>query len=147
MSNMKPLMSNFFLTIFVPIFNSKSPYTMMFKKTLILAVCTLAILTANAETTTTLKMDMRRSTQSNTGRDRGPVRIPEVGVTYDSNTHVLQIECESQDQGAVYLYDLNGTIEGFASAINCTIDVPVTGSVHVLHIEGLNWIGETKFYD
>lgn len=82
-----------------------------------------------------------------TSRPRVPARIPEVGVAYDSGTHELEVVCEAQTTGQVYLYDLDGTLEGYSSVLNCTIEVPATGTVHVLHIEGGTWTGDAKFTD
>lgn len=139
-------MSNLFLPIFAPKNIILTLNSLIMKKhVLLLVLAALAFPMVAEEIPVATRKKLKEGNPES--RPHMPVRIPEMGVSYDSGTHVLKVVCDTQAEGEVYLYDLNGTLEGFSPVLNCELDVPSTGAIHVLYIDGGGWTGEAKFTD
>ena len=77
---------------------------------------------------------------------RTPVYMP-LEVTYDDNTHVIEIKSEGDIEAEVYMKTEEGDILGYSSCLNTTLNLPVDyRGLLTISIEGADWtaVGEIE---
>ena len=74
--------------------------------------------------------------------NRSPMRLP-IEVTYDSDTHKIEVIGSESIDAEVYLYDVNGTLENYSSILNTDFTVLTSGS-YIIQIQGDGWYAEGK---
>ena len=71
-----------------------------------------------------------------------PINLP-IEVTFDDATGVLTVSAPEDMEGRVYVYNVDGTLEGSSKTLNATFTLTSSG-MHIVAIEGDSWIGEAK---
>ena len=73
---------------------------------------------------------------------RAPMNLP-IEVTCDDATGILTVSAPEDMEGRVYVYNVDGTLEGSSQTLNATFTLTFSG-MHVIAIEGDSWIGEGR---
>jgi len=72
--------------------------------------------------------------------NRAPMRIP-VEVVYDSNTRKIEVIGNESLEAEVFLYNVNGSLEGYSSILNSNFTILTPGNYTIL-IKGDGWYAE-----
>ncbi|MDE6271735.1 MAG: hypothetical protein K2M31_01870 [Muribaculaceae bacterium] len=73
---------------------------------------------------------------------RAPINLP-IEVTFDDETGILAVSAPEDLEGSVYVYSVSGALEGSSQTLNATFTLTTPG-LHVISLQGENWIGEGK---
>ncbi|MDE6272573.1 MAG: hypothetical protein K2M31_06160 [Muribaculaceae bacterium] len=73
---------------------------------------------------------------------RIPMNLP-IEVTFDDETGILMVSAPEDLEGSVYVYSVSGALEGSSQTLNATFTLTTPG-LHVISLQGENWIGEGK---
>ncbi len=73
---------------------------------------------------------------------RAPLHLP-IEVMFDDATGILKVTAPEDLEGSVYVYSVSGALEGYSPTLNATFTLTTPG-LHVISLQGENWIGEGK---
>lgn len=72
--------------------------------------------------------------------NRAPMRMP-IEVIYDTDTHKIEVIGSESLEAEVFLYNANGTLEGYSSTLNTEFTVLIPGT-YIIQIQGDGWYAE-----
>lgn len=80
----------------------------------------------------------------NPGKDmevnRTPMELP-IKVIYDSDVHKIEIIGKESLEAEVFLYNINGTLEGYSPILDTDFTVLARGT-YIIRIQGDEWYAE-----
>ena len=101
-------------------------------------------LTISADPTdVVIKVTKKKGSNPIGDRNHAPMRLP-VEVTFDDATGVLTVQAPEELEGCVFVYNINGTTEASSDHLNATFTLTSPG-IHIVSIQGEDWIGEGRF--
>lgn len=124
----------------------KTPIKMKKFLSLILVMMTFAFHAIAGEATTTtspsqgIMLEISQYNNDNTGRIRAPMRI-NIEAWYNAETNSIDISYDGEAEGEVFLY-LNGTIVGYDSQINTSLQIPSYLGLYRIKIVSESWLAE-----
>lgn len=87
-----------------------------------------------------LQFHRKNISGKNTAVNRAPMRLP-IEVVYDSDTHEIEVTEDEAIEADVFLYNANGTLEGYSSTLNTDFYVFTSGT-YTIQIQGDGWYAE-----
>ncbi|MDE5842339.1 MAG: hypothetical protein K2H35_01220 [Muribaculaceae bacterium] len=72
-----------------------------------------------------------------------PMKLP-INVLFDDASGILTVSAPEDMEGIVYVYTEDGRLEASSNRLNCSLQLSSSG-LHILSLQGENWIGEAKF--
>ena len=115
----------------------------MIKRIFISIVCLLSFAVMSADTKPVI-IGFKKKKNGSIGNGIGytPINLP-INITCDDATGVLTVSAPEDMEGRVYVYNVDGTLEGSSQTLNATFTLTSSG-MHIVAIEGDSWIGEAK---
>lgn len=123
---------------------NKSQLMKILKKIIASALAVICFsLPIYAETTVINISTWKRKNSGTVGSiGRVPMNLP-IEVTFDDTTGVVNVSAPEDLEGAVYVYSVTGSLEGYSPVLNSSFTLTAPG-LHVISLQGENWIGEGK---
>lgn len=80
---------------------------------------------------------LRMNPEKGMAVNRAPMRLP-VYVAYDTDTHKVKVVGRGAMEGKVFLYNINGALEGYSSLLNTDFTIQTSGT-YIIQIQGDGW--------
>ncbi len=75
----------------------------------------------------------------NTGNNRTLFEFPSIDVVYNYVLNAIQVSSDAANDAEVFVYDNSGTMVGYVSSSNATIQLPSLSGIYTIYIAGTDW--------